>query len=150
MLRAPRACSSLSDITKGRFQPLISDEPQYDGAKRLLIGSGKIVHELRAEREKRATSEVAIVALEELYPLPEKDILNTFRKYKNLNSTVWVQEEPANMGALFYVRPHLDRLSGDVKLTSVRRSASASPATGSPKAHALEQQALITLAFADF
>ena len=60
---------------------------------------------------------------------------------------MWVQEEPANMGALQYIRPNLERIKGNRRVTSVRRSESASPATGSSKAHALEQQAIIKSAF---
>ena len=84
----------------------------------------------------------------QLYPFPRKEVVEEIRRHASARKVVWVQEEPANMGALTYIRPALQRLLGDRHLTAVRRTASASPATGSAKAHALEQAALIKLAFA--
>jgi len=146
MLRLPAAASDVSEITEGKFHRVMDDAPGYENASKLLICSGKIVHELRKEREKQEAKNVAIITLEELYPFPEDELKELLDKYSSAKSIVWVQEEPSNMGALFFVKPKLDALAGVSKVSTVRRAESASPATGSPKAHALEQSALLKLA----
>src|SRR5208283_3383037 len=91
----------------------------------------------------------AVFFLDQLYPLPKAEIAAAIDAHPNAREIVWVQEEPANMGALFYVLPRLERIAQakNLRVRSVKRSASASPATGSAKAHDLEQKTLITLAF---
>ena len=150
MLRAAAASSPLEVLTNGEFENVVDDSDEFRRADRLLLCSGKISHELRAERKKRKDVSTAVITVEQLYPLPETELLETFAKYTNAKTIVWVQEEPANMGALQFIRPHLERLAGSKKVTKVSRSASASPATGSAKAHALEQEAIINLAFARY
>jgi 2-oxoglutarate dehydrogenase E1 component len=148
-LRAPAAASALDEFTTGRFRTVIGDADVAD-ADRVLVCSGKIVHELRQERARRDTMRFAIVALEQLYPFPEADLQAELARHPRAE-IVWVQEEPANMGAMSFVRPLLQRLAGgDHHVTTVKRHASASPATGSPKAHALEQSALLEIAFKRF
>ena len=110
--------------------------------------SGKIVHELRAERARRRIDDVAIVAVEQLYPFPKHNLSKELARHPNAQKLVWVQEEPANMGAVSFIRPRLKQIVGDRHITTIKRSESASPATGSGKAHSLEQSALIKLAFA--
>jgi len=119
-------------------------------AASILIASGKVAHELRAERRRRKDTTTAVFFLDQLYPLPKTEIAAAIEAHPNAREIVWVQEEPANMGALFYVLPRLERIAQAKNLTvrTVKRSASASPATGSAKAHELEQKTLITLAFA--
>jgi len=148
MLRLPAATSDLSMLTSGRFENVIGDTEEFNKAERVLICSGKIVHELKAERQKRGANDTAIITIEQLYPFPETELARELSRYGNLKNVVWVQDEPANMGALFFVRPYLDQLADRGTVSTVRRSASASPATGSHKAHELEQRALIHLAFA--
>ena len=116
-------------------------------AERILVCTGKIGHELRAERKKRKDTSTAIVFLEQLYPFPEQELAHEFDRHGEHGDIVWVQEEPANMGALFNMLPRLERIAGDRHVLSVKRSASASPATGSAKAHEVEQRTLLTLAF---
>ena len=147
MLRAPAACSPLDDFTSGAFQPLIVHGQEREEVERVIICTGKITHELSAEKLRGGHDNTIIISIEQLYPLPEKEIESTFKLFPNARAFVWVQEEPANMGALGYIRPLLNRLTGGKKVTKVSRSESASPATGSPKAHAFEQDALIRLAF---
>ncbi len=149
MLRAAAACSQLSDLTQGKFQNLMPDSAVTD-ATRILLCSGKIAHELTAERQKRKDTTTAILRLEQMYPFPEEELQAELARYPNASTIIWVQEEPANMGPLFFVRPIIERLAGGRKVTTVRRSASGSPATGSAAAHALEQQALLKLAFATY
>jgi 2-oxoglutarate dehydrogenase E1 component len=147
LLRAPAATSPRSEFTAGRFRPVLGD-PAVTDARRVLVCSGKIVHELRKEREKRGVSSVAIVALEQLYPFPQPEMEEALAACGNAREIVWVQEEPGNMGARSYVRPLLQALVGDRHVTTIKRTDSASPATGSHKAHDLEQRAILELAFA--
>jgi 2-oxoglutarate dehydrogenase E1 component len=146
MLRAPDASSQLSDFAAPRFLNVIPDS-SVTAPRRLLVCSGKIGHNLRVEREKRKESSVAIIFLEQLYPWPEAEMQAALDQHPSASEIVWVQEEPANMGARFHVMPQLRRMAGDRAVLSVKRSASASPATGSAKAHELEEKTLIDLAF---
>jgi len=148
MLRHPDACSDIEEFTRPRFLPLVPDN-EVQNARRILIASGKVGHELRAERRKRKDASTAIFFLDQLYPLPRPEIAAALAAHPHAREIVWVQEEPANMGALFYVMPRLERIAQarGLRVRSVKRSASASPATGSAKAHDLEQKTLLTLAF---
>jgi 2-oxoglutarate dehydrogenase E1 component len=148
MLRRPDASSNIEDFTRPRFLPIVPDHEVQD-AKRILIASGKVGHELRGERRRRKDSSTAIFFLDQLYPLPRTEISAALAEHPNAREIVWVQEEPANMGALFYILPRLERLAQakGLQVRSVKRSASASPATGSAKAHELEQKTLLALAF---
>src|SRR5262249_33638035 len=148
MLRHPEASSAIQEFTQPCFLPLVPDREVRD-ASRILIASGKVGHELRAERRRRKDTSTAIFFLDQLYPLPRNEILSAIAEHPSAREIVWVQEEPANMGALFYILPRLERLAGasGLRVRSVKRSASASPATGSAKAHELEQRTLLTLAF---
>ncbi len=147
MLRHPDACSPLAELTAPRFQNVVADAA-VGSAERILLCSGKIGHELRAERKRRNDTKTAILLLDQMYPLPETELAAEFERHSAAREIVWVQEEPANQGALFYALPRLERLAGRRPVRSVKRSASASPATGSAKAHELEQKTLLTLAFA--
>jgi 2-oxoglutarate dehydrogenase E1 component len=148
MLRHPDASSNIEQFTQPCFLPLVPDQ-EVQNAKRILIASGKVGHELRAERRRRKDTKTAIFFLDQLYPLPRPEISAALAEHPNAREVVWVQEEPANMGALFYVLPRLERLAQakGLQVRSVKRSASASPATGSAKAHELEQKTLLALAF---
>jgi 2-oxoglutarate dehydrogenase E1 component len=149
MLRHPDANSDLEKFVQPRFLPVVPDTEVTD-AKHIVIASGKVGHELRAERRRRNDTSTAILFLDQLYPLPRPQLIEAIEAYPNAREIVWVQEEPANMGPLFYVFPRLQRLAQEkgLKVRSVKRSASASPATGSAKAHELEQKTLLSLAFA--
>ncbi len=146
MLRHPEASSSIEELARPRFLPVVPD-PEIQDAHRILIATGKVGHELRLERRRRKDTSTAIVFLDQLYPVPRAELAAAIEHHPHAREVVWVQEEPANMGALFYILPRLERLSGGRPVRSVKRSASASPATGSAKAHELEQKTLLTLAF---
>ena len=146
MLRHPEASSPIEDLTRDRFFNVLPDIEVTD-AQRILICTGKIGHELRVERKKRKDNTTAIVFLEQLYPFPEAELTTELDRHSSAREMVWVQEEPSNMGALFYVVPRLRRLARDRSVLTVKRSASASPATGSAKAHEVEQKTLLSLAF---
>ena len=144
MLRHPAASSPLSDLANGAFQTVIP-APGDGSAQRVLICTGKIGHELNAARKRRKEDGTAVVFVEELYPFPHDELAAELSRYANAEF-VWVQEEPANMGALGFILPQLERATGGRPVLSVKRSAAASPATGSHKAHEMEQKTLIALA----
>src|SRR5438876_4300015 len=146
MLRHPDASSPIEDFTHSNFLNVLPDTEAGE-AERILVCTGKIGHELRAERKKRKDHSTAIVFLEQLYPFPEAELVAELDRHGSHGDMVWVQEEPANMGALFNMLPRLRRLAGDRPVLSVKRSSSASPSTGSAKAHEVEQKTLLTLAF---
>jgi 2-oxoglutarate dehydrogenase E1 component len=158
LLRAAAASSTLFDLSGDRFHAVLSDgatagdasaeSDRAAAADRLLVASGKVAHELIAERARRNDATTAIVRIEQLYPFPEKEVEAVIERHAAAREIVWVQEEPANMGALTFILPRLERVAGGRRVTSVKRSPSASPATGSFKAHAIEQRALLDLAFA--
>src|SRR5271166_3765090 len=148
MLRNPEASSPIEAFSAPKFQQLVPDGEIQD-ARRILIASGKVGHELRAERRRRKDDSTAIFFLDQLYPLPRKEITAALEAHPNAREVIWVQEEPRNMGPFFYVVPRIEQLveARGLRLRSVKRSASASPATGSAKAHELEQKTLLSLAF---
>ena len=146
MLRHPDAASDVRELERERFLNVIP-EAEIKDAERVLVCTGKIGHELRAERRRRKDPRTAIVLLEQLYPFPEAELLAALRTHPGAREVLWVQEEPANMGAHSYVMPRLRRLARPTPVRSIKRSSAASPATGSAKAHEMEQQTLLTLAF---
>jgi 2-oxoglutarate dehydrogenase E1 component len=146
MLRHPDASSKVSDFAAPHFCNVLPDN-LVTAPRRLLVCTGKIGHNLRLEREKRKDFSVGIIFLEQMYPWPEEEMQAALDQHPEATDIVWVQEEPANMGAMFHVLPHLRRMAATRAVLSVKRSASASPATGSAKAHELEEKTLIDLAF---
>jgi 2-oxoglutarate dehydrogenase E1 component len=146
MLRRPEAASSVNDFAARGFRKVLP-EAEIQHAKRLLLCTGKIGHELRAERTRREDMTTAIVLLEQLYPWPEEELTAALDRHPKAHEIVWVQEEPANMGALSFVVPRLRRLAHGRQVLTVKRSSAASPATGSSKAHALEQKTLLAASF---
>ena len=145
MLRHKDSSSPLAELERERFLNVVPDAG-IEGARRVLLCTGKIGHELKRERERLKDTTTAVVFLDQLYPFPEQELAAELARHPGAD-VVWVQEEPANMGALFFVQPHIERLAGR-KIRTVKRSASGSPATGSARAHAMEQKTLLTLAFA--
>jgi 2-oxoglutarate dehydrogenase E1 component len=145
MLRHPNAASPIEDFSFPHFRNVLP-ETQIADAKRLLICTGKIGHELRVEREKRGDTSTGIIFVEQLYPWPEAELCAAIDAHPESHEVVWVQEEPENMGALSFVMPRLRRIVHNRHVLSIKRSAAASPATGSPKAHEMEQRTLIDLA----
>jgi 2-oxoglutarate dehydrogenase E1 component len=145
MLRHPEASSPVGEFSSGSFLRVRPDI-EVSEARRILLCTGKIGHELKLERKKRKIADIAITFVEQLYPFPETEIAAELARHPNAREIVWVQEEPANMGALNYMLPRLRHLAGGRPVMSVKRSASPSPATGSAKAHDVEQKALLSLA----
>ncbi len=150
MLRLKAAASALSDFTSGHFQPVISDD-SVTNASRVIFCSGKVYHDLVAERTKLGESSTAIVRVELLYPLPIDEMVAEANKHPQAN-LLWVQDEPANQGpwshiALRTSEQHGGRGFGSRILRRVSRRATASPATGNHHLHEDEQKALMLEAF---
>ena len=150
LLRHPLAVSSLDECAKGCFQRLIPDARKQNATKvkRVLMCSGKIYYELDARREQTQATDVAILRLEQLYPLSD-DLLNSaLAQYPDGTPVVWVQEEPENMGAWRYLRVRYgEKLLDKFPFSGVYRPSSSSPATGSASSHKLEQKLLLDAAF---
>ncbi len=148
MLRLPAASSPIEEFSNSSFQNVLNTEvAERPYAERLILCSGKVVHELRKYREIKGIENTAVASLEQLYPIPEAELRKAIKDYPNLKTIIWVQDEPSNMGAFTFIYPALKRVAGNISVRSVKRSASASPATGSPKAHSMEQEALLNMAF---
>jgi 2-oxoglutarate dehydrogenase E1 component len=145
MLRHPDASSPVAEFGKPAFENVLPDN-DVQNPRRLIVCTGKIGHNLRVERAKRKDMSVGILFIEQLYPWPEAELQAALDQHPSAEEIVWVQEEPANMGAFSYVMPKLRKMAGNRALTSVKRHASASPATGSAKAHEIEEKTLINLA----
>jgi 2-oxoglutarate dehydrogenase E1 component len=143
LLRHSRCISSLDDLAKGKFMEVIDDDDAAGKISKVVLCSGKLYYDLIEHREKNKSKGVAIVRLEQLYPLPQKQLKKILDKYSSAKFT-WAQEEPENMGAWSY----LLRTMNDVSLTHIARPESASPATGSHHAHVREQQELVKRVFA--
>ncbi|HEY6458637.1 MAG TPA: 2-oxoglutarate dehydrogenase E1 component [Polyangiaceae bacterium] len=148
LLRHPEAVSTLDEIANGSFQRVIPDgtvDPK--GVKRILLCSGKVYFDLVAERKNRERKDVAIVRLEQYYPLSGA-LAKALGGYPEGTPVVWVQEEPRNMGAWYFINARqADVVGTRHPLSLVSRPESASPATGSKAAHDLEQKMLLDEAF---
>jgi 2-oxoglutarate dehydrogenase E1 component len=151
LLRLPAAASSLDELANGQFHRVLHDAAA-DPAQvtRVLMCSGKICYELLDERARLKDPTVAIVRLEKLYPWwPHLVAAATIDKYPGLQQLFWVQDEPSNMGAGQFVTPRLSALldGSAIRYEMISRAESASPATGSHKAHVMEQQEILGRAF---
>ena len=152
LLRHPRAVSDVADLAEGSFQRIIPDVADVDPKKveRVLLTSGKIYYELEERRQEEGRDDVAIVRLEQYYPLHEDELRSVLSAYPEKIPVVWVQEEPRNMGAWSFLKLHFTRrghLLGTWRVICESRAESASPATGSSAAHKIEQKELIDRAF---
>jgi 2-oxoglutarate dehydrogenase E1 component len=145
LLRYPKAVSKIEDFAKGGFREVIDDNIKArKQTKVVALCTGKVYYELLEEKEKRGlTDEISLVRIEQLYPLPEKQIRELLGKYGKKAKLVWCQEEPENMGAWSYMMRSLRDLNLDV----VSLPASASPATGSPRVHEMRMTKMISTLF---
>lgn len=147
LLRHPLVLSYLSDLVEGAFEPVLDDPWKIEGAKRVLLCSGKVFYDLYEYREKTSQSDVAIVRIEQLYPFPAVKLQAILSKYAGATEIYWVQEEHKNFGAWSFIREQILSTLPHVRLAYVGRVESASPATGRLKHHRLEQQKVIESAF---
>jgi len=150
LLRHPQVVSPLSDFADKGFQPVLPDAATASETRRVLLCSGKVYYALSAHRHERRRDEVAIIRLEQLYPLSTAALEAALPACPADTPAFWVQEEPENMGAWRFIRERLGaKVCGRLPLQPVCRPESASPATGSAGAHKLEQEQLIQRAFGD-
>jgi len=149
LLRHPLVASTPRELAEGRFQPVIEDaRERASEIRRVLVCTGKVYVDLAASDRRAAARDLAIVRLEQLYPVPAQALRDALDAYNGADEIVWMQEEPENMGAWEFVRPHLIEASGGRPVRLIARPRSASPAEGSAARHARQQQILIDAAFA--
>jgi multifunctional 2-oxoglutarate metabolism enzyme len=146
MLRLKAATSAVSEFTSGSFRPLIPDSG-VDPAdvRRVVLCAGKVYYDLAARRQKTGTTEVAIVRVERLYPLPVSELSAELARYRGAESVTWVQEEPANQGAWPTMALKLPRVL-DREIGAVSLPPSSAPATGSAAQHAASHAELVQAA----
>jgi len=150
LLRHKDAVSPIAELTGGKFHEVLSESGNIDLGKvrRILLCSGKVYYDLAGYRDEQKITDVAILRVEQLYPFPTEQLSAALAAYPKNSSVVWVQEEPANMGAWGFLRYRFgDRLLGQYPLKGISRPESASPATGSGTSHKIEQQAILKQAF---
>lgn len=143
LLRHPRVVSPLEDMVKGKFEEVIVDAPAKDDKiEKVVFCSGKLYYDLLNEREERKDNTTALVRLEQLYPLPSKQIDEVLERFVNAKKKIWAQEEPANMGAWTYILWKFPE-----RLELISPSASASPAAGSSKTALARHREIVKTVF---
>ena len=157
MLRNKHAVSQITDFTEDKFRSVL-DDPKFatGGAdhskvKRILLVSGKLYYELDERREQDGRDDIAIVRIEQLYPVPHRRLRKTIEQYPNATDFVWVQEEPANQGPWPFLGLWLPEVLPDLLrgLRRASRRAMSAPSSGSSKVHAVEQKEIIDTAFGE-
>ena len=151
LLRNPLVASSLRDLSEGGWHPVLDDVRAHDHAadiRHVLLCSGKIYVDLVSSPYRKDALDTAIIRLEQLYPLPETELIAALDSYPNVESIAWVQEEPQNMGAWEFMQVELTGvMHGRPALHYVGRSFSSSPAEGSSAWHTVKQEAIIKQAY---
>jgi 2-oxoglutarate dehydrogenase E1 component len=151
LLRHRLSVSSLAELSRGRFQPLIEEvEPiDEDAVKRIVFCSGKVYFDLAEFRRNDGMEKTAIIRIEELYPFPTEEYARVIARYRNAKEVVWCQEEPQNQGAWYQIRHRLqESLSDQHQLFYAGRPHAAAPASGIHALHVRQQQALVSAALA--
>jgi 2-oxoglutarate dehydrogenase E1 component len=151
LLRNPRVVSRLDEFASGRFERILPDAVPANAPEitRILMCSGKVYFDLDRERERLGRKDVAILRLEQLYPLKDTSLEAVLRSYRDGTPVYWVQEEPENMGAWRFLKIRFgEAVLGRLPFKGISRPTSASPATGSHSSHKQEQEKLIAEAFA--
>ena len=151
LLRHPKAVSSLEELSSGRFERILRDTTvPSEKVKRILLCTGKVYYDLAEHRETTRREDVAILRVEQLYPLRHELLERALGVYPEDTPAFWVQEEPANMGAWNFMKIHFgDRLFNRFPLDGIARPVSATPATGSARRHKQEQAEIIQRAFGE-
>jgi 2-oxoglutarate dehydrogenase E1 component len=145
LLRHPACVSRIEDMTGDTgFREVIDDDNvDVDDVKRVVFCSGKVYYDLLARKNELNAVDVALVRIEQLHPFPEKQVQEIIKKYRNTLLHLWVQEEPENMGAWYYIQNQLQNL----KVIPVARLASGSPATGLTTLHKIGQNEIVNKVF---
>lgn len=150
LLRFPACVSSVKDLTEGKFDEILADPQPGDKIEKLVFCTGRIYYDLIAERSKRKTNNMAIVRIEQLYPLHQEKIAEMMKHYAGFKKCIWVQEEPQNMGAWGFINPLLkELLPKGVALHYIGRGRSASPAVGSYSVHKKQHAEIIQKLFSE-
>jgi 2-oxoglutarate dehydrogenase E1 component len=146
LLRSPRAVSTLQELSQGAFQRILPDtRADSHETDRIILCSGKIYYDLEQRREKSRRDHVAILRLEQLYPLSDAELRRRLEPYPASAPVFWVQEEPENMGAWPYLSLRFGAmLFGTHDFTVISREPAASPATGSPRLHKQQQLRIVS------
>ena len=132
LLRYPKAVSTIEDLTSGGFIEVMDDQvDNRDRIDTIVLCSGKFFYEMKEKAEERGVENAAFIRMEQMYPLPEKQLEAVLANYKNVKQMIWAQEEPENMGAWRYMDMNLRKYN----LTGIARRASAAPAAGSSSLH---------------
>jgi 2-oxoglutarate dehydrogenase E1 component len=149
LLRHPQAVSTLAELAQRGFQRVLADPQTPSGnASQIILCTGKIFYELNKYRQDLSRSDVALIRLEQLYPLNREVLESVLGVYPDGTPVLWVQEEPENMGAWRFLRVSLgEKIYDRWPLSGLCRPASASPATGSHNSHKIEQERLLEAAF---
>ncbi len=149
LLRHPKCISKLEELSSGMFQEILDDPTKPRKATRLILCSGRVYYDLLQEREKRGKQEsVALVRIEQLYPLHTERLAAVIAEYKEITEYFWVQEEPRNMGAFSYMYPILQKMLPKTALLQyVGHNRSAATATGIHHKHDQELEQLMNMAF---
>ena len=144
LLRHPGCISRMEDLEKGQFE-MVFDDPDTDVSevRRVVLCSGKIYYDLLDRKEKLGVRDIALVRIEQIFPFPVKQVNRILEKYRNNMLTLWVQEEPENMGAWYHIRNALK----DTDIIPVTRLPSGSPATGLHTLHTISQAEIIDKVF---
>ena len=146
LLRNPLCVSSLDEFTGGWFQEILPGAEDTEKIAVVLLCSGKIFYELLERKTKEGRQDMAIIRIEQLYPLREDLLRHEISRYRKAGRFAWVQEEPRNMGAWTFIRPYLAEILGKDP-GYVGRPEDASPAVGSHRQHKLEQEQIVEEAF---
>ncbi len=148
LLRHPACTSVLSDLTDGMFQEILDDPTPGADVKRLIFCMGRVYYDLIAERAAAGVKDLAIVRLEQLYPLNTEKLTAIIKKYSGVKEAIWVQEEPYNMGAWDFIHPLLQALlPKTIELKYIGRKRSASPAVGSHVLHKKQYAEIMAAVF---
>lgn len=148
LLRHPECISMIDELTKGSFMEVLNDIKPPAKASKVVFCTGRVFYDLLAERSKDPQSDVALIRIEQLYPLDAARIVDILQQYPTAEKYYWVQEEPENMGAWDYIKNPLQKLLPETKvLEYIGRPRSASTAAGSHALHKSEFQALISTVF---
>lgn len=144
LLRHPKCVSRIKEFQQGEFLPLIDDHnTDRKEVRRVVFCSGKIYYDLLKRKEELGVKDIALIRLEQLHPFPATEVEKIIRKYSGNMLTLWVQEEPENMGAWFYIQNQMKKY----EVIPVSRHPSGSPATGLSRIHELSQAEIIGKVF---
>lgn len=151
LLREPQVASELVELESGMFRKVLGDPQKIENPRRILFTAGKIGVELTKLREAEGRDDIAIVRVEQLYPLPQQELADELARYPEGTPVFWVQEEPRNMGAWYFMRVRWEEMGFADRwpIQVVSRPESASPSTGSKKMHKIEERELFAAAMGE-